>query len=89
MHMICKHVYSCHDSKKKIEKEENWYAMQEGDYHNGLGSPIRFCENVILKNYDEADKWIDDHDNGWYDCLAVQFKDGRKKMWLVKTEFHC
>ena len=36
----------------------------------------------------EAREKIKQLDKGWYDDHAVFFKDGRKKYWLVKYEYH-
>lgn len=51
-------------------KHEDW---QEGC--SGLAAPIRWCEQVICDSYDDAEKWIEEHDRGYYDQLAVRFRD--------------
>ena len=43
----------------------------------------------IDKNYEEAIAKVTALDKGWYDDHAVFYKDGRKKNWLVKCEWHC
>lgn len=85
-----KHLdYHCSVSKKQVEKRLNYYVAHE-DYEEGatgLPSPIRWIDH-LCKNRNEAMEYIESHDRGWYDCLAVQYKHGRKKMWLVKIEYH-
>lgn len=72
----------------KIIKELNEFAfdpMESCGYHGNL----KFHEQPVYKDRMEAQKAIDSFDNGWYDDHAVLYKDGRKKMWLVKYEYHC
>lgn len=75
-------------SKRAIQSICEEIANENGDYEDQLASGIRFAD-VVLKNRDEAKKWIERNDSGWYDQLAVKYKDGRKIMWLVKIEYHC
>ena len=42
-----------------------------------------------MENRDKAEQWIKQNDSGWYDNIAIKYKDGSKIMWLVKIEFHC
>ena len=81
--------FHCSRSKKQIEDKLNHFVAmadwEEGA--SGLPSPIRWL-NQVFKTYEEAEEYIKRHDRGWYDCLAVQFKNGRKKYWLVKIEYH-
>jgi len=88
-HIINKAVYPKRVSKKKVQEEWDEVARRE-DYQegcSGLSSPIRWID-VLCKNIAEAEDYIDKHDNGWYDQLAVMFKQGRSIKWLVKTEYH-
>lgn len=81
--------YHCSASKKQVEKRLDNFVARE-DYEEGavgLPNPIRWIDH-LCKNRDEAMEYIESHDRGWYDCLAVQYKSGRKKMWLVKIEYH-
>ena len=88
MHQICTWDFPSKKSKNAIYKECDRYAKAEGDYGYGIADKgIRFNETV-LKNRAEAEKWIELHD-GWYENLAIRYKDGRKTNWLVKFEFHC
>ena len=87
MHQIEYLTYTSRKSEKTILKECSVIADWEGDY-KGQIKHIRF-KDIVKNNYDEAYEWIRQNDNGWYDNLAVKYKDGRKVMWLVKIEFHC
>lgn len=81
--------YHCSVSKRQVEKRLDHFVACE-DYEEGatgLPSPIRWIDR-LCKNREEAMLYIQSYDRGWYDCLAVQYKLGRKKMWLVKIEYH-
>lgn len=81
--------YHCSRSPRAIEKRLDEFVAH-ADYEegaSGLPQPIRWLP-VICKDREEAEKYIKSHDSGWYDCLAVQYKQGRKKMWLIKIEYH-
>lgn len=86
MHEIRHSVFPVKKTLGAIQKECDREAKTYGDYHHGL-EPIRF-KDKICKDYNEAVEWIEQNDSGWYDQLAVKFKDGRKIMWLVKYEYH-
>ena len=85
-----KHLdYHCSRSQRQIEKRLNSFVAIE-DYEEGavgLPQPIRWIDHQC-KNRDEALEYIEKHDRGWYDCLAVKYKNGRKLYWLVKIEYH-
>ena len=87
MHEIRYLTYTSRKSEKGILKDCGAIADREGD-HKGQIKRIRFS-NLVKKNYVEAVDWIEKNDNGWYDNLAVKFKEGRRVMWLVKIEYHC
>lgn len=87
MHAIEFRDYSCRKSEPAITKECAKIADRFGDY-TGQISRIRFNDSV-KKTRKEAEQWIGLNDSGWYDNLAVKYKDGRKTMWLVKIEYHC
>ena len=73
---------------KKIMKKLEGFAYDPYEscgYHGNL----KFHELPVYRNRDEAEEAIRQMDNGWYDDHAVVYKDGRKKMWLVKYEYHC
>ena len=80
--------YHCSTSEKAILKDLNRFAydpQETSGYHGNL----KFHREPVYKNYDEARAAIQKMDRGWYDDHAVMYKDGRKKFWLVKVEWHC
>lgn len=86
MHELHMREFPTKTSKQRMFNICSKHAEQEGDYHSPLDG-MRFTDTV-LANREEAERWIEAHDRGWYDNLAIRFKDGRKIMWLVKYEFH-
>ena len=80
--------FSLRKQPKTILKECKRIADVNGDYKGQIEN-IRFNGYSIMKNRDEAEKWIKDNDSGWYDNLAIRFKDNDKVKWLVKIEYHC
>lgn len=72
-HNIEYYDYKENTDKKKIQADLDTYVehctWQEGG--SGTGG-IRWVDH-ICKDYDEAQKWIEQHDKGWYDCLAVKY----------------
>ena len=87
-HQIGHRVYHCSTSEKAILKDLNSFAydpQETSGYHGNL----KFHRDIICKNEAEAYEKIEQLDKGFYDDHAVFFKDGRKKFWLVKYEFHC
>lgn len=87
MHAVHYFDMSCRKSESAITKECQRFADSDGDY-KGQISRIRFSDR-IKKSREEAVDWISLNDSGWYDNLAIKYKDGRKIMWLVKIEYHC
>ena len=59
--------------KRKVQDRCDAYAAREGG-SSGLPSPIRWIDRVFA-NYDEADAYIKSHDDGWYDQLAVKYRE--------------
>lgn len=87
-HSIGYNVYHCSTSEHQILKDLNRFAFdpeETNGYHGGL----TFHKDIVCKNKEEARATIEKLDKGWYDDHAVYFKDGRKKYWLVKYEYHC
>ena len=87
-HAIGYRTYHCSTSEKQILKELNSFAydpQETSSYHGNL----KFHRDIVCKNEQEAREKIEQLDKGWYDDHAVFFKDGRKKFWLVKFEYHC
>lgn len=76
MHNINYEVFSVKMSERDMNDELNRYVKQatwqEGGH--GLDHPIRFIDRV-MPDYNSAKEFIDKNDKGWYDCLAVKFKE--------------
>lgn len=75
-HNIEHYTYSLKKSKESIQKELDAYARkatwQEGG--NDLGQNIRFYDKV-MPDYDSAVEFLEQNDRGWYDQLAVKYKE--------------
>lgn len=87
-HAIGYRVYHCSVSKKKILADLNGFAY-DPEETSGYHGNLKFHEDIICKNEEKAREVIGQLDKGWYDDHAVFFKDGRKKFWLIKFEYHC
>jgi hypothetical protein len=69
-------------------KDLNSFAF-DPEETSGYHGDLKFHEEPVYKNRDEAKKAIEQLDKGWYDDHAVRYRDGRKIYWLVKYEYHC
>lgn len=87
-HAIQHVEYHCSKSEKAILKDLNTFAFDPQET-SGYHGQMTFHREPVYKNRDEAYAAIQKMDRGWYDDHAVMFKDGRKKFWLVKVEWHC
>ena len=87
MHQIEFLTFGPRKSEKTITKECAKYADRNGDY-KGQITGIRFSDMPPMKTYQNAVEWIESHDRGWYDCLAIKYKEKGRLYWLVKIEFH-
>lgn len=85
MHEIRYLTFGARMTPKGIQRECDKVAKRDGEYHHPC-DPLRF-PNVICKSYDEAQQWIDKHDRGWYDCMAIKYKERGKTHWLAKIEY--
>lgn len=72
-HSIQHYVFDVNEDKGRIFAIANDDALEYGDYNSGLNSNIRFIENKIYSDREEAEKAIERLDRGWYDQLAVKF----------------
>lgn len=75
-HNIHHAVYDENVNKKSVQaywdnyvRHEDW---QEGA--SGLPNPIRWIDHVCA-NREDAEAYIEGHDSGWYDQLAVKFRE--------------
>jgi predicted Zn-ribbon and HTH transcriptional regulator len=77
-HNIQYFTYKEDVNRKRVQAELDNYVAHE-DWEEGctgLYSPIRWIEHCgVLNSYDEALEYIKRHDKGWYDCLAVRYKE--------------
>jgi len=81
-------VYNLDVDKNKVQeywdevaRREDW---QEGC--SGLPGSIRWVNNM-LDSREEAEKWIEENDRGWYDQVAVKFKHvDEAKLQKIKAE---
>ena len=80
--------YHCSVSQRQILKDLNAFAF-DPEETSGYHGDLKFHEEPVYKNRDEAKKAIEQLDKGWYDDHAVRYRDGRKIYWLVKYEYHC
>ena len=87
-HAIKHLTYHCSTSEKAILKDINNFAYDPQE-SNGYHGNLKFHRDIVCKNEEEAMQKLAELDKGWYDDHAVTFKDGRKKFWLVKVEWHC
>lgn len=80
--------YHCSVSKKQILKDINSFAYDPQE-SSGYRGGLVFHDDIVCKTREEAMEKLASLDRGWYDDHAVFYKDGRKKYWLVKVEWHC
>lgn len=66
--------YDENTSKRTIENEANNIAVEDGDYHTGLNATIRWLD-AICEDRERAYEYIESHDKGWYDQLAVKYRE--------------
>ena len=71
-HIIDYDVYSEKVSKSYVQ--EKWDKVAYGREGGGLPNKIRWLD-ITLNSYEEAKEYISKVDKGWYDCLAVKYKD--------------
>ena len=76
-HNIRYYDYKENCNKAKVEKELDHYVAMEDwqEGASGLPNRIRWIQSVLCDDYDSAEQYIQSHDKGWYDCLAVRYKN--------------
>lgn len=77
-HNVRMETYKENVNKEKVEKEWDAFVRHE-DYEegaHGLPARIRWID-VVCDSYEEAEAYIEKHDRGWYDQLAVKYKSYR------------
>ncbi len=76
-HNIRYETYKENCNRKAVQQTWDSFVSHE-DYQEGatrLDPPIRWIEAPILDSYEEAKEFIRKNDKGWYDSLAVRFRD--------------
>lgn len=72
-HAIYHDSFSVKKSRNEIYSILDQRAIEEGDYHSGLNANIRWY-NRCFPTIEEAEKFLESNDKGWYDQLAVKYK---------------
>lgn len=80
--------YHCSVSEKAILKDINSFAYDPQE-SSGYHGDLTFHREPVYPNREAAQEAIKKLDRGWYNDHAVMYRDGRKKFWLVKVEWHC
>lgn len=78
-HSIQHYEFSIKESKERIESIVNEDCRMYSDTDGGLYTPIRFLDNRIYEDEQEAYEAIERLDKNWYDQLAVQYKAREKR----------
>ena len=89
-HVINHTVYDESVCKKNVQAEWDDTAARD-DYQEGcrsLAQSIRWIDH-ICESYDDAMKFIEENDSGWYDQLAVKFKKEKETAGLTKAKERC
>lgn len=76
MHNVHHGTYPENVDKKEVQKYWDSYAARE-DWEEGctgLGRDIRWI-NHVCDSYEDAERYIEANDNGWYDQLAVKYRE--------------
>lgn len=72
-HAVEYYDYDVNTDKRVIDSEMNDRAIEDGDYHSGLNKSIRWID-YICEDREKAYEYIESHDKGWYDQLAVKYR---------------
>lgn len=71
----CIRYYDCKERDKKAEEASlAEYVENECWQEGGHISPIRWLSHEPFACKDDAKKFLEQQDKGWYDCLAVRYK---------------
>lgn len=72
-HNVCYVSTDENCDRKKILAQICEKANRDGDGYTG---PLKWHDEIEPRtNRDAAEKWIRDHDNGWYDDHCVRYYD--------------
>lgn len=75
-HNIIHEVYPENVDRNKVQRDwDNYVAHADrGEGCGGLSKKIRWLEGHVCDSREEAEKYIQREDRGWYDQLAVRFR---------------
>lgn len=73
-HNIQHYDYPENVDKEKVFADLANYVRHEDWQEGGHLSKIHWIPGPVLESRDAAEKYIEKHDNGWYDCLAVRYR---------------
>ena len=76
MHNIEHRTYPeyCDKNEVQIDLDEYVASQDRGEGCSGLSNDIRWLESAgVIADRDTAYKYLESHDRGWYDNLAVRF----------------
>ena len=89
-HAINTQVYEESVNKAELQASWDYEARMEGYLEGSSGLPraIRWVQDPILSSQKEAEEWIESHDRGHYDQLAVRFYNKKGTKRPNKTKAH-
>lgn len=74
-HNIVYFEYPENVDKTKVVNELEIYVSHEAWQEGGHLGQIRWLPGPLCESRDDAEKYIEAHDKGWYDCLAVRYRE--------------
>lgn len=87
-HNIKYYTYPQNCNKRAVEDEINAYVKratwEEGG--NGLPASIRWIDSNVYDSYEAAEQAIKSYDSGWYDQIAVLYKELPRSVTNKKIE---
>lgn len=75
MHNILYYSFPESEKCEEIEQELSVYVSHQTYQEGGHMSKIRWLKRTPLDDVDAADEYLKKNDSGWYDCLAVRYKE--------------
>lgn len=72
-HNIQHYDYPENVDQKKVFRDLANYVQHEAWQEGGHLNEIRWLDAKPLPSRDDAEAFLDKHDKGWYDCLAVRY----------------
>lgn len=72
-HNIQHYDYPENVDRKKVFADLSNYVRHEAWQEGGHLNEIRWLDAKPLPSRDDAEEFLNKHDKGWYDCLAVRY----------------